>query len=336
MVYHLFYSQSWICQLVSESIIETNRIDPSHVVMLRNRNFAYQLAETPFRQITMPKLYTHSFTARWRLPFQLRRLRNWVNQVVGKNSFYLYIPHAVPLGLRWLCTHPQCISVSLIEEGTLSYLPETAAIDALKNDKLVSWPLNVLTGLQQILLASAIPANINATYGVSEQSFPFVPSAIRKNVFSVLKRIATTHAPNDHPASMSILATHPFIDILQWSSQDTRTAWANVARWLKENLKGKMYVKYHPSDSLSSKQLVREALQKEHLAFEELPNDFSLELAFWSTEVSLFCFESSAAVYASLAGQQVHILSNLVMKVKQPMNFARIDFSSRYVKGEHG
>lgn len=329
---HIFYSHSWLTQLVIELIIKEKKMNLDNVVVLYGRNFNHcidPLLKSKF--IPCKKVLLETWKQILFAPYQIYRFKKWFGSIVKNRNFQFYAPHLVPVGLKLIRANKQCIALNYIEEGTLSYRKYEEVISDL-------WAINFhdrkrLSFVEKIynklLGVNNFPTTYTSIYKLGAEAFPFEPNAEKLDVSNLIQ---VTSEPTD---LTHILVLHPFVDVYPYK-MDVNVYIEKmklVLNRIEEMGVRKLHFKFHPSDS----KLVRSETKKLFslyaltMDFIEVNDDQSLEIMFLKHRPTVFAFNSSTAIYAHQFGLRLFILTRLIDPNCRILRMSSVDLKPYYL-----
>lgn len=329
---HIFYSHSWITQLVIELIIKEKEINTDDVVILFGRNFKHSLDPLLKSKFTpCKKILLETWKQILYSPFQIYRFKKWFSAIVKERDFQLYVPHLVPTGLKVICSDRRCVALNYIEEGTLSYLKYQEIIDHLNSvsfhgrTKLsfVEIHFNRLLGVNNF------PSWYTSIYKLGAEAFPFEPNAHKLDISKVIR-----NTPKSNNIC-HILVLAPFVDVYPYKMEINVYVekMKLVLSRIKEMGVTKLHFKFHPSDSkevrIETKKLL--SLYEPGMGFIEVAEEDPLELIFLKYRPTVYSFNSSTAIYAYQFGLRLFILTKLIDPNCSIMKVASLDFKPYYL-----
>lgn len=329
---HVFYSHSWITQLVIELIIKEKKINPDDIVILFGRNFNHSidpLLKSKF--VPCKKILLESWKQILFGPYQIYRFKKWFASIVGNRKFQFYAPHLVPTGLKLVYSNKQCIALNYIEEGTLSYLKYEEIINHLNS---VSFHGRTKLSFVEILYTKLLgvnnfPTTYTSIYKLGAEAFPFEPNAEK---LDISKAIKITSEPND---LKHILVLAPFVDVYPYKMDvDVYVEKMKlVLSRIKEMGVNKLHFKFHPSDNKQVRSEIKKLFSSYAPAmdFVEVREDQSLELIFLKHRPTVYAFNSSTAIYAYQFGMRLFILTKLIDPNCRILKIASVDFKPYYL-----
>lgn len=298
---YIFYSHSPITQIVIDAIINEKNILTDDIVIVYNRVAVPSLnGISTQRYIQSKKIYIHKLRHKLILDYQISRFYKWLDKITCSDTYELFIPHTRDLHLKALTLHEKCISVNLIEEGSLSYCTKQI-FDSINNEVL--FPVEFSIFYRNTLKKDI---QINNCYILHEKAFGFYHKKI--NVLNRAKKLAR----KDHMEVHHIMVMTPYVSILGVPLESFINKFKVVITELCKARSGvKIHYKFHPSDSETVKDQVRIVFkQQKNVQFIELSREFNIEKVLLSRKVNLLAFRSVVCFYAKITGSPVYILDD--------------------------
>lgn len=124
---HVFYIHSYVTYVVSMGTIHLLGLRSSDVKFIYSRGFNDTYNDYARLNITgmFEKLFeAPSFASRffyWKNFCEINSLDKYISNLVGKDSFIIYVPLNKSFITQLLLSHSKCIGINYIEEGLLTY-----------------------------------------------------------------------------------------------------------------------------------------------------------------------------------------------------------------------
>jgi hypothetical protein len=329
---HIFYSHSWITQIVIELIIIEKKINPDDVVILSGRNFKHAIDPSlKSKFIPCKKILLETWKQILYAPYQIYRFKKWFASIVKSRNFQLYVPHLVPTGLKLICSNKKCAALNYIEEGTLSYLKYQEIIDHLNSVNFHGRTKLTFVEIlyNRLLGVNNFPSTYTSIYKLGHEAFPFEPKAEKLDIHKIIKN---TPGPN---GISHILVLAPFVDVYPYKMDITVYVekMKLVLNRIKEMGVTKLHFKFHPSDSkqvrIETKKLL--SLYEPVMSFIEVGEEDPLELIFLKYRPTVYSFNSSTAIYANQFGLPLFILTKLIDPNCCILEIASLNFKPYYL-----
>lgn len=156
------YAHSPITFELIQAWIKANNIDISRIILI-----TYRLEAPPTLLVSVKIKLRESGTSNGVLSryWSGYGLTKKIQQITQNNSFVLITPHLLDLEIRWLAHSSSCKNVELIEEGSLSYLPLTASVNA----RGVS---HRLLDMFRSRFSKSLITKVKKTWGITPRAFP--------------------------------------------------------------------------------------------------------------------------------------------------------------------
>jgi len=332
---HLFYSHSWITQLVIEAYIDKNKLSHRNITILSNRNF-YECIDPRLKNrfVNIRKLRFPSWLHVVMSADKLRRFSKWFKNLTGDNEFVLYVPHFYPIEVKMMVQNKNCIAVYLIEEGELSYRPKDY-INTLKNHNYDGLKKKYLNFFWSKKLSSAFKLQtidsevIIGTVQMFNEAFPY-----SRNKIVLQKEIENLVSNNIHFKNEveSILVLTPYVDTLKVDNDKYFESLKKIMTYISIQSEGKVHYKFHPNDSANVRNQTNKLAESFNNKFLLLPDDVSLEALLINSKPEIYSFFSSISLYAFLFQCKLNIMSEFISEIRPNTNVNGIDLNPYVIK----
>lgn len=310
---HIFYSHSWITQLLIEAYIDKQQISYRNTIILSNRNF-FQCVDPDLKDrfVKLRKLKFPSWMHAIMAEYKVNQFLKWFEKLLNKNEFILYAHHFHPLEIKVMAQHINCKSVFLIEEGTLSYELEDSVNQRHNHDVLRKrfknffWSKKTSDIFNLETLNSSV---LKGTLQMFEEAFPYSSNKI------VLINDIKGFINNTLPSLLdlkTILVLTPYVDILKFNAETYFTDLERVMVFITENSEDIIYYKFHPNDSELVRLRTNQLAEKFVDRFVLISDSISLEVILLKFKPTVYSFVSSISVYAFLLGCKLNIMTDFI------------------------
>lgn len=332
---HLFYSHSWITQLVIEAYINKNRLSHQNISILSNRNF-YECINPNLKSrfVNIRKLRFPNWLHVVISKDKIKRFSIWLKNLTGDNEFILYVPHFYPIEVKMMVQNKNCIAVYLIEEGELSYRSKDY-INTLKNHNYDELKKKYLNFFWSKKLSSAFKLQtidsevIIGTVQMFKEAFPY-----SRNKIVLIKEIENLIVNNKHFKNevKSVLVLTPYVDTLKVDNDIYFESLKNVMTYISNKSEGKVHYKFHPNDSANVRNQTNKLAESFNNKFFLLSDDVSLEALLINSKPEIYSFFSSISLYAFLFQCKLNIMSEFVSEILPNTNVNGIDLNPYVIK----
>lgn len=328
---HIFYSHSWITQIVIEAYVEFKKISYSDIIILSNRNFRECInpeLKNKFinnRKLLIPNLLHRVFSGN-----KTERYFAWFNNLTQNNNFILYIPHLYPIELKLMLNHHNCKGCYFIEEGELSYQP-SAYVNNLHNYKSLRSNVFFPQVLRKALLTNTIDeAKINGTIQLFGEAFPYSTNKIiLKDEVQKLIKVRNWDLGNYN----NILIFSPYVDVLNMQVDIYFEKLIKSLNYINDSNDDIIYYKFHPSDRKAIREKTIEILNDFGDKFKIIDDSISLEAILFTMKPKIYSFVSSISLYAFLLNCKLEILSEFITPGKSSyQEINKISLERYYIK----
>lgn len=312
-VKHIFYSHSWITQIVIEAFIEYKDISISDVIILSNRNFKECInpeLKNKFinnRKLLIPNLLHRVFSGN-----KVERYLKWFNNLTQNNNFILYIPHLYPIELKLMLHHQNCKGCYFIEEGELSYqssehINNLHNYESIKNSNFDFFMPQVLS--EALLTKTIDEPKINGTIQLFDEAFLY-----SKNKIILKEEIQKLFKMRDWKLIdyNNILILSPYIDVLNMKTDIYFEGLVKSLNYINDSNDEVIYYKFHPSDRKEVRERTKEILDNYENKFKIIDDGISLEAILFSQKPKIYSFVSSISLYAFLLNCELEIISEFI------------------------
>lgn len=325
---YIFYSHSWLTQLIIEAYISKREIEEEDIVILSNRQFYLHinpLLKTKFvnaRKLLFPNIF-HILLA----GNKFQRYLKWIDRISEGKTYSLYLPHLHPIGLKVLAKNKKCKKLFFIEEGEFSYL-RSNKINSIHNYNAFKKQYFNFFWQQKLRDTLAVPAvdfnRIEGTLQLFEGTFPESNNKIilMNEVRKIIDEFSWEIDNNYH----NVIVLTPYVDVLQtdleFYLQKLEIALSYILRQSNEVL----YYKFHPSDSKTVRERTTELMLRLSDRFRSIDDGISLEAILFKSKPKVFSFLSGLSLYAILLKCDLEILSDFIFPVQD--NFQELNGAS--------
>ena len=331
--YHIFYTHSWVTQVVIESIIEKNSIPSERVILLYDRNFQFHLNPALKGRFKSPKNFRLINIRDMILAnYRLAKFQQWFYNLTSHHPYHLYVPHLLKPSLKILSTLPECRSTSIIEEGILSYRTREYINDRFPgnvNETLRRLTMNRL--LMRALAKKTIDESIDHAYAFNPEAFTYFKSrTVLKEQFQKLVQGYAAEEPVTNLFVLLAFVTGQHkINIDRYFER-----FEKVIQYIISKAHGQtVHYKYHPSDSAEVRERTEKLLAHyKDIRFRLLGDDVCLEFLLAKCKPKTFVFNCSLALYAKELGCDLEILNKFIVDNSEVLNLAGVDFSRFYIE----
>ena len=277
---HIFWIHSHMTYHISNSIIETNKLNLKDVIFIFSRNYKQSIK----KQNALPlhcEIKLKPFTL-LRKPFKsYKNFKNYLNEInsLTDSKFQLYIPHSLLAHIAYLINHKNCLSFNYIEEGLASYNPKS--FTSLNNTKPLNKFIFKLLSLKEINDTYFILTHkkLNFCYAINKNSFKsFNNTIILSDVFKKLETRSDIK---------NILVFDAILCYGEISSELYLELLERIIKHLSERNQFSIHFKFHPEQYLeknkNERQLIYSIFEKHpHIQFIELSRDSFIESILYS------------------------------------------------------
>ncbi|MGJ3236246.1 hypothetical protein [Marivirga sp.] len=326
---YIFYSQSWINQIIVESIIRDENIAIDDIIILTNRNFKYAInKEYEGKMIVAKKIYNSKLKHLAISHFQIKKIENWIEEITNGEKFNCYFPHCHPLLLKLFTKHPNNYSLNFIEEGLISYYGRNQANNILKTRKSLIWLKYFNNKFLKLLSVPAFPKDYTNVYKIGDFAFPEYRHHVQYD-FSIVNNL---NIKVDEVENLLVLAA--FVDGSYKLPLDIYLKKLdNVINYLISIGLKKIHYKFHPSDTNIVRVSTRVKLEtiKNQIEFTEISDDQPLELIIIKRKPTVYMFNCSLALYCFQLKTEFKILTKLIDPNCEILNFEELNLSNYYI-----
>jgi len=312
-VKHIFYSHSWITQIVIEAFIEYQKISNSDIIILSNRNFKECInpeLKNKFinnRKLLIPNLLHRVFSGN-----KIERYLTWFNNLAQNNNFILYIPHLYPIELKLMLHHHNCMGCYFIEEGELSYqsseyINNLHNYDSIKNSSFNFFLPQVLS--EALLTKTIDEPKINGTIQLFEEAFPYSTNKIILK--EEIRRLFKTQNWNFTEYN-NILVFSPYVDVLNMKIDIYFEGLIKSLNYINDSNDEVIYYKFHPSDRKEVREKTKEILNSFGDKFKIIDDSICLEAILFTIKPKIYSYVSSISLYAFLLNCELEIISEFI------------------------
>jgi hypothetical protein len=324
---HIFYSHSWLTQLIIEAYINSRKIEIGDVVILSNRQFDLHvnpLLKTKFinaRKILFPNVL-HALMA----GNKLNRYLQWIERISEGKTYSLYLPHFHPIGIKVLAKHKNCRKLYLIEEGELSYFNASKINSRHNYRKLKKRYLNFFwqRGVKNALALQTVDFNlVEGTLQLFKEAFPESKNKmiLRDEVRNVIDQLDW-----GIDSYNNVLVLTPYVDVLDMNLELYMERLEAALSYILGQTFEVLHYKFHPSDSEIVRARTTELMMKLSDRFKPIEDRISLEAILFKKKPKVYSFLSSVSLYAYLLKCDLVILSDFIIPVES--NFQEVNGTS--------
>lgn len=319
---HIFWVHSSITYLMAMAVIEKENLCSSKVIVLLDRNYnpssvlpdvVYKRVEdisNLFSPITLNKLIN--------LSENKATFDDFILDFILGNSYIAYIPQVMDPKFQMLITHPNCRQYHFIEEGlanykTILYTKPSVKIGCIKSFaiKLINLFVDRISFGHAFLKPYIYVKNITPKYYLHDNSF----NRSRVDIMDIILVQWPKNVSNHKlqiPTGSCIIVLSPLVEFgLVSVSLFNDSLKLIVKSIISHKLnKSNVYVKYHPSQSLSVKQQVASICIS--CGFEPIVLSDSLpfeQLISANKGLCIYGYESSLLFYSSISNNKHEVFS---------------------------
>lgn len=312
---HIFYSHSWVTQLIIEAYVSKYHISYDDILILSNRNF-YECIDPNLKErfVNIRKLRFPSWLHAIMSVDKIRRFSKWFKNLTGDNEFILYVPHFYPLEVKMMVQNKNCIAVYLIEEGELSYRPQYY-INNLPNHHHTAlkkkyfnffWDNELLTTLKVPTIDSKI---ISGTLQMFKEAFPY--SENKTILINEIQKLVSEKLCFKENVQ-NILVLTPYVDNLKIEKENYFKDLEKVIDYINLRTEDKIYYKFHPNDTMNVRSRTNIIVEKFQGKFVLLSDEVSLESLIINYKPAVYSFFSSISLYAYLLDCDLNIMCDFI------------------------
>lgn len=310
---HVFLLHSSITFLVAEGVREHRGIPSEDAIYLLSRGYTPPPCETR----VVPVEFSHnpeSFPTA-QIPIlswgRLAEFDRWLDEVVERSDYELYLPQTGQRFMRLLMTHPGCRAVALIEEGLASYWSREVANERVPS-KRVRWK-DRLAYRGRLGTPFFFDPDVTVAYGINPESFPDFGTRVIVELSLLDGWCPPTFGDGETLVVLCGLSSAGYLDV-ESDLAGLAEALDCIAR------RGDLGVRYKLHPALASSplrhryhQLLETRCAELDLTVEQLDEGVVLELVGLSCpDVPVVVNLSSAGFYAARAGSQVTSYAALI------------------------
>jgi hypothetical protein len=326
---YIFYSQSWINQIIIESIIKDEDLAIDDIIILTNRNFKYAINnDFESKMMVAKKIYTSKFRHLAISHFQLKKIEKWIEAITNGEKFKCYFPHCHPLLLKFFTKHPNCYSLNFIEEGLISYHRINQANYILETKESPIWLKYFNRNFFKLLSIPAFPKDYTNVYKIGDFAFPDYRNHFQFD-FNIVNNLNIRIDEVEH-----LLVMAAFVDGSYKLPLDVYLKkFDNVINYLITKGVKKIHYKFHPSDSNIVRIGTREQLKTRlnQIEFIEISDNQPLELIIIKKKPTVYMFNCSLALYCFQLKTEFEILTKLIDPTCEVLGFEGLNLSKYYI-----
>lgn len=326
---HLFYIHSHTMFLTALGTIEYLQLKEEEIVFLYTRNYKSTIIPISFTQIDFSDIFADSMKRGeefffWKLTKLIKQVDERLATVVP-NEYVAYLPHVGVFLPQVIATNSHCTGIRLIEEGIGCYSSSIGEQkDTLREvtKRLLSFVVNQYRRYwftdqpfyhkflhKRLLLETE-------TFGLSLDTYRSL--SYKKNI--VKWPIVNTNVSLDLSYPIFIFEAaieQKFVSELKYLS--------SVKIMLDQAFKTKNYVKFHPAQSESNKQIIKGYFEEKNVDLIELPIDTPFELILLQYKnLKIYGFGSSLLLYAKNLDHQVTSFEKLLLNDTLYLRYKKI------------
>lgn len=325
----LFIVHSNITWLITQKLIETERLNPADCIILTDRRMPVDTCN--FKVTDISDLTLHDL--KWRELAQVLYFRQQnqghlqaIDRIIANlcpngESYQLYLPHHRDLRYWALTSHRQCARFFYVEEGSMSYWG-VCPNPVIPQYQGLTWQVKrfFLTLAHDWYLQGRVPALLRSfypdhqkyggAYGLSDMVFPGMHH---------LKVLPLPFQPMPEWAQVQrVVAFGPYVEFGQMSKAVRMQVTQELLDYfIRQNI-SKVYFKYHPSQLTHPENLnaLKELIgtYQDRIQLIEIPSSVSLENIAYTAKADFYLITSSVAIYALLCGSRVISYGKQVLK----------------------
>lgn len=319
---HIFFTHSWITQLVIEAYIRKEKVPVEDVLILFAQNFDFYINPDLNDKFIKVKNFGFSTTLSIKALVscikakeKVVKYHKWIDFITEGNKYNLYVPHLHPLKWKVMAAYKNCDNVFLIEEGTVSYIfPEELNIkhnhNRLKRRRLnFFWQKDLRKALNISMIDTKI---LSGTLQFFQEAFPCSQNKIilRNEIESLVQENII-----DYKKYGNVLVLTPYIDVLKMNFEDYFTGLRNALDFIVKETSEDIHYKFHPVDSNIVRDETKRIMKEISNRFKLLDDSISLELLCIKSRPKVFTFLSSVSLYALLLKCELRILGEFIAPV---------------------
>jgi len=328
---HLFYSHSWITQLVIEAYIDKKQLAHQNITIFSNRSF-YECVNPHLKDrfVNIRKLKFPNWLHVVMFADKLRRFSQWFKNITEDDKFVLYVPHFYPIEIKMMVRNENCLAVYLIEEGAISYR-SSQYINSLKNHNYQEFTEKYLNFFWSRKLSSVFSLQtidneiIDGTIQMFNEAFPYSKNKIvlQNEIGNIVRRNFYFNFE-----IKCILVLTPYVDVLKLTPEIYFKDLERVMYYIIENTEDIIHYKFHPSDSEFVKQRTNQLAEKFGDRFVQISDSISLEAILLKSKPTVYTCLSSISIYAFLLDCKLNIMIDFIQFTHPDLNINDINLSS--------
>ncbi len=305
---HLFYVHSHTTKLITQSIIQAEKLNKNDVIVLLNRGIQgidnHICFDFPFCHYPVESF--PSYLKFWKGRNKLNSLNSFLNSKLMGDEYLFYAPH---LGLKMfqlIVTSSKCKGYCFIEEGKLSFNRLVKKeikkeifdkfIDVLNYGNRIFWEQTYYTN------------NYKVAYRFSHAAFPNSPRV--ENI-----QLQLTNNKISKIIEKKVLILDPIVEAAVIKIEDYLISILRLIILLKKQNESQIYFKFHPDQQIeiSKKSIIDLFDSIECMKFIEISNEDSLEeIAYsYNSKCKFYSMVSSSLFYLRYFGSETFSFLNL-------------------------
>ena len=322
---HLFYVHSHTTYLSALGTIKLLNVPVSDVVFVLSRNYKINNEMFPSCEtIDFSDQFTYLMLHKHHIKRSLRKTReidSIINAKIGAN-YLAFLPHIGVFMTQIIASHPLCIEVNFIEEGSACYSKRMQAQKGLFKNYIKYIISKFLFPTKRFWLADLLfkdlygNLNINCTYGLSVKTFQFLP--YKKKIIQWQKFNIMVEIDEKYPIFI-------FDALVEMNFVEPKLYWLAVKQMIQKSACEHNYIKFHPYQNSESKNIIKSQFEKQEASYIELAQNVIIEDLIVNKEYLTFNgFSSSILLYAKIYNHKVNSFETLLQEDKKYRDFRKL------------
>ena len=322
---YTFYIHSHTTFLTVLAIIKQLNLQSYNVVFITTRNYKINNELfTPHKTIDFSNQFVYLMKNKYRIRKTLAKTKeidSIIQDEIGAN-YLAFLPHIGVFLMQIIASHPSCLEVSFIEEGSACYSKRMQAKKGLFKNNVKYLLSKFFIPSKRFWLADLLfkdlygDLNIKCTYGISLKTFEILP--YQKKIIQWPKCGLRIEINEKNPIYI-------FDALIEMKFVEPQLYMAAVQRMIQETAFECNYIKFHPYQTTKNKNIIKRQFDIQKASYIELDQNIIVEDIIINKEnLTINGFSSSILLYAKIYKHKVNCYEELLENDKKYKAFRKL------------